>query len=155
MTYHYQQLGPADLPLLRALNALFADAFEERDTYLGAPPSDAYLRALLAKPHFHAIVALHDGELAGGLAAYELEKFERERREIYVYDLAVAAAHRRRRVATGLLEELKRVARERQAWVVFVQADHGDDPAIRLYESLGTREEVLHFDLDPAAPRRP
>jgi aminoglycoside 3-N-acetyltransferase I len=28
-----------------------------------------------------------------------------------------------------------------------VQADHGDDAAIALYDKLGTREEVLHFDM--------
>jgi aminoglycoside 3-N-acetyltransferase I len=150
MSYRYLQIAPTDLPLLRALNAVFADAFEERDTYLAAPPGDGYLEALLAKPHFIAVVALAGDEVVGGLAAYELEKFERQRSEIYVYDLAVAEAHRRRGVATGLLHELRRLARERGAYVIFVQADHGDDPAIRLYESLGTREEVLHFDIDPA-----
>jgi aminoglycoside 3-N-acetyltransferase I len=31
--------------------------------------------------------------------------------------------------------------------VVFVQADRGDDPAIALYTKLGTREDVLHFDI--------
>jgi aminoglycoside 3-N-acetyltransferase I len=31
-----------------------------------------------------------------------------------------------------------------------VQADHGDDPAIALYEKLGVREDVLHFDIPPA-----
>ncbi len=30
------------------------------------------------------------------LAAYVPDKFERERREIYIYDLAVADGHRRR-----------------------------------------------------------
>jgi aminoglycoside 3-N-acetyltransferase I len=29
-----------------------------------------------------------------------------------------------------------------------VQADHGDDPAIALYTKLGTREDVLHFDIE-------
>ena len=33
------------------------------------------------------------------------------------------------------------------AVVVFVQADHGDDPAGAVYTSLGTREDVLHFDI--------
>jgi aminoglycoside 3-N-acetyltransferase I len=28
-----------------------------------------------------------------------------------------------------------------------VQADRVDAPAIALYESLGTREEILHFDI--------
>jgi len=83
----------------------------------------------------------------GGLVAYTLRKFERQRSEVYLYDLAVSAAHRRRGIATALIRTLQRLAAERGAWVVFVQADHGDDPAIALYTRLGTREEVLHFDL--------
>jgi aminoglycoside 3-N-acetyltransferase I len=31
--------------------------------------------------------------------------------------------------------------------VVYVQADRGDAPAIALYQKLGVREEVLHFDI--------
>ena len=34
----------------------------------------------------------------------------------------------------------------RGAYVIYVQADQGDVPAIRLYESLGTKEDVHHFD---------
>jgi len=79
--------------------------------------------------------------------AYELHKLERARSEVYVYDLAVAESHRRQGIATRLLERLRAIAHERDAWVVFVQADHGDEPAIALYEKLGVREEVLHFDL--------
>jgi aminoglycoside 3-N-acetyltransferase I len=30
---------------------------------------------------------------------------------------------------------------------MFVQADLGDDPAIALYTKLGSREDVLHFDI--------
>lgn len=30
-----------------------------------------------------------------------------------------------------------------------MQADIGDDAAIRLYESLGTREDVYRFDIPP------
>jgi benzoyl-CoA reductase/2-hydroxyglutaryl-CoA dehydratase subunit BcrC/BadD/HgdB len=37
--------------------------------------------------------------------------------------------------------------RERGASVIFVQADKGDTAAIKLYESLGTREDVYHFDI--------
>ena len=83
----------------------------------------------------------------GGLAAYELHKFEQERSEIYIYDLAVSAEHRRKGIATALIEALKNIATERGAYVIFVQADHGDEPAIELYTKLGTREDVLHFDI--------
>ena len=68
-------------------------------------------------------MARHGDEVVGGLAAYELRKFERERREIFIYDLAVAQEHRRRGVATGAINELKRIARQRGAYVIFVQAD--------------------------------
>jgi aminoglycoside 3-N-acetyltransferase I len=87
----------------------------------------------------------------GGLAAYELEKFERARSEVYIYDLAVREGDRRKGVATGLIRALGRIAKERGAYVMFVQADRVDAPAIRLYESLGTREEVLHFDIPTGA----
>ena len=78
-----------------------------------------------------------------------LKKFEQERSEIYIYDLAVLEAYRRQGVATGLIDKLREIAREIGAYVIFVQADHGDDPAIKLYEGLGTREDVLHFDIIP------
>lgn len=146
----FRRLGPGDSRLFRRLNAVFADAFGDRETYGGDPPTGAYLEALLAKEHVIAIAALMGDEVLGGLVAYELDKFERMRREIYIYDLAVAAEHRRRHLATGLIEHLRGIAAQRGAWVVFVQADHGDDPAIALYEKLGTREEVLHFDIGVA-----
>jgi len=55
------------------------------------------------KEHIVVIVALVGEEVVGGLVAYELEKFERMRNEFYIYDLAVSAEHRRRRIATSLM----------------------------------------------------
>jgi aminoglycoside 3-N-acetyltransferase I len=147
VSYTYRKLSAADAPLMHGLLAMFGEAFGEPDTYQGAVPSDAYLKALLAKPHFIALAAVDGDEVAGGLAAYELEKFERERSEIYIYDLAVRENHRRKGVATGLIRTLQQIARDRGAYVIYVQADPGDDPAIRLYTSLGAREDVHHFDI--------
>jgi aminoglycoside 3-N-acetyltransferase I len=148
MEYAFAQLTSSDVALLKELLRVFGEAFEDVTTYQDAVPSDDYLRSLLAMQHFIVIVAQRDGEVVGGLAAYELQKFERTRREIYIYDLAVAHDHRRRHVATGLIGELKRVAKLRGAYVIYVQADRGDAPAIALYESLGRREDVFHFDID-------
>ncbi len=139
----------ADLPLLKDLLKVFGEVFEEPATYQGAVPPDGYLKSLVASDSFIALAAVVDGTVVGGLAAYVLHKFEQERSEIYIYDLAVLEEYRRQRVATGLINKLREIARERGAWVIYVQADHGDDPAIKLYESLGTREDVLHFDIEP------
>lgn len=78
-----------------------------------------------------------------------LEKFEQERREIYICDLAVQARHRRKGVATGLIHELQNIARQRNAYIIFVQAHKVDDAAIGWYESLGHKEDVFHFDITP------
>jgi aminoglycoside 3-N-acetyltransferase I len=147
MGFTYAHLAPADLPVLKSLLAVFGSAFGEPDTYGAHVPSDAYLTRLLGKPHFIALAALEGDDVVGGLCAYELEKFEQERSEIYIYDLAVREDRRRRGVATGLIRALQALARSRGAWVIFVQADYVDPPAIALYESLGVREEVLHFDI--------
>jgi aminoglycoside 3-N-acetyltransferase I len=141
------QLSAKDLALMEELLAVFGEAFNEVDTYSSSRPSKAYLKRLLSSDYFIALAALINGAVVGGLAAYELQKFEQERSEIYIYDLAVAAEHRREGIATALIQELKKIAVEREAYVIFVQADIGDDPAIALYAKLGVREEVLHFDI--------
>lgn len=145
---HIRHLTCTDIPLMRGLNVMFGEAFGERDTYGEQPPSDLYLQGLLAKEHVIVLVALAGEEVAGGLVAYQLDKFEQERREIYIYDLAVAATHRRRGIATALIERLREIAKQRRAWVIYVQADYVDAPALALYDKLGSREEVLHFDIE-------
>lgn len=141
------QLSSNDLALMEELLAVFGEAFDEVDTYSSSRPSEAYLRRLLNNDYFIALAALKNRTVVGGLAAYELQKFEQERSEIYIYDLAVAAEHRREGIATALIQELKKIAVERAAYVIYVQADLGDDPAIALYTKLGVREDVLHFDI--------
>lgn len=142
-----RRLQPGDHVALRGLAELFAAAFADAATYLARAPSAAYLDDVLADPGVLALVAEAGGDVVGGLVAYELRKLEQERSEVYIYDLAVAEAHRRRGIATALIDALRSLARERGAWVVFVQADHGDAAAIALYARLGTREDVLHFDI--------
>jgi aminoglycoside 3-N-acetyltransferase I len=142
-----QQIQPEDIALMEALLTTFGEAFDEVETYSGSRPSADYLRQLLKNDYFIAIVALKEGKVVGGLTAYELKKFEQERSEIYIYDLAVVAEHRREGIATALIQKLKEIAAARGAYVIFVQADIGDDPAIELYTKLGDREDVLHFDI--------
>jgi aminoglycoside 3-N-acetyltransferase I len=151
MTIVRRLAGP-DVATMQAANQLFADVFGE-EGYHGPPAGPEYLENLLADDRFIALTAHVNGELAGALAAYELVKYEAERSEVYIYDLAVIEQYRRRGVATALIEEVKSVARDQGAWVIFVQADPPDAPAVALYDKLGTREEVLHFDISVSGDR--
>jgi aminoglycoside 3-N-acetyltransferase I len=155
MTQHFdiRVLRPEDLSLMRDLIGMFAKAFGDPQTYLGNQPSDAYLSDLLGKSHFIAIAATMDEFVVGGLAAYQLDKFEQDRREIYLYDLAVDEGYRRRGIATATIEALRAEAVRRDADVVFVQADLEDAPAIALYEKLGVKKTAHHFDIEPRSSK--
>jgi aminoglycoside 3-N-acetyltransferase I len=136
-------LDRGDVAALRAMLALFGRAFEDPGTYTARQPGDDYLARLLASDTFVAVAAFDGDALVGGLAGYELPKFEQARSELYIYDLAVDEAHRRAGVATAMIEALKALAAARGIYVIFVQADQGDDPAIALYSKLGLREECF------------
>ena len=150
MPVEIRQLTSADVAVMGDLLTVFGEAFDDVPTYTDKRPSPDYLKRLLAGDAFIALVAMEGRKVVGGLAAYELKKFEQERSEIYIYDLAVLSSHRRQGIATALIAVLKTVAAERGAYVIFVQADTGveDQPAIALYTKLGRREDVLHFDID-------
>lgn len=145
-----QTLTYTHVETLRKMLMMFGEAFEDVPTYTSKQPSDGYLQKLLGNEMFIAVGAIEGDEVVGGLAAYVLPKFEQERSEIYIYDLAVAERHRRKGIATALIGELQTAAAKRGAYVIFVQADYGDEPAVALYTKLGTREDVLHFDIDVA-----
>lgn len=147
--YEIRQLAQDDLELMSSLMTVLGEAFNEVDTFSKNRPGPDYTRRLLGSDYFVALVALLDEQVVGGLAAYELRKFEQERSEFYIYDLAVLESHRRKGIATALIERLGKVAAERGAYVIFVQADTGpeDQAAIALYTKLGIREDVLHFDI--------
>jgi hypothetical protein len=45
-----QRLTGRDVPAMRELTAMFAEAFEDSVNYESRPPSDVYLRTLLDRP---------------------------------------------------------------------------------------------------------
>ncbi len=142
-----RQLGPGDADIFAGMMTMFGEAFQEPETCTAARPGPAHVTRLLSDRGFIALAAVAANDVVGGLAAYALVKFERERSEIYIYDLAVARFHRRGGVASALISRLRTIAADRGAHVIFVQADPGDRGAVALCDGLGIREHVLHFDI--------
>lgn len=142
-------LNENNVALLQAINAMFCEVFDDEVNYSSNKPSSSYLQGLLGTTNFIALGAVDGEKVVGALAAYELKKFEQERSEIYIYDLAVISTFRRKGVATALIQKLKAVGAARGAHVIYVQADKDaeDQPAIELYSKLGTIEDVFHFDI--------
>lgn len=143
-----QRLGPRDVLVLDRVRALFAEAFEDPETYVARAPSAVYSAELLSAPFFIALAAIRGADVVGGLIAYDLPKFEQERREFYLYDLAVAAPFRRQGIATRLIGALGALAQAQGVAGIFVQAPPEDAAAIALYAKFGVRHDVYHFDID-------
>lgn len=142
-------LGPGDSRWLRSVQGLFQDAFEDPGAHDGDSPSEAYHESLLASDTFIALVAIQGETVVGAIAAYELRKLERPRKEIYLYDLAVADGHRRQGIASALIRELQSVAARRGAEMIFVQAHPEDEPAVALYAKHGPPQQVIHVEIPP------
>ena len=101
------------------------------------PPAPERATELLADERTFFLVAF-DGEAPiGFVLAYELLRRDGDPTILFVYEVGVDESHRRRGVATALLRELERFARERGIRRAFVLTDESNEPAMRFYESLG------------------
>ena len=154
MEHTYQQISAADLPTLKSLLAVFGEAFGEPDTYQGAVPSDAYPTASAEEAPVSS--RWRPCATARWSAAWPRTSWRSSsapRSEIYIFaDLAVREGERRKAVWRPASSARSASShRERGAYVMFVQGDRGDAPAIRPSTSpLSTREDVHHFDIAPA-----
>lgn len=147
MSVNIRRLQTNEANVLQQLNRVFAEAFEDTETYCQPPPGNTYLTHLLSKKDFIALIAEQEGQVIGGLTAYQLVKYEKERSEIYIYDLAVLSQYRRQGIATALINALKPIADTLHAHTIYVQADVEDKPALQLYQKLGRMAEVRHVDI--------
>jgi aminoglycoside 3-N-acetyltransferase I len=100
------------------------------------------------------LAALSGSEVIGGLGAYELKKFEQERSELFIYDLAIHEDFRRRGVATALIEEAKSWALSRGIHLVFIQSEFDDVPASSTYEQFAEPLQANHFEFNPSSLKR-
>jgi ribosomal protein S18 acetylase RimI-like enzyme len=129
MTTTVRRLGPGDEDVVTQL--------AER------PPRTA----LLADDSTIFLVAFEESEPIGFVLAYELQRRHGDAAMLLVYEVDVHEAHRHRGVATSLLAELARIARERGIAEGFVLTDLDNAPANALYSSAGgERRDVVEWD---------
>lgn len=146
-TILFKRLGGEDAGLMAGLNSLFSEVFEDAENYSSHKPSAEYLQKWLVDSNNIALVAIDNNIVVGGLAAYTLHKFEQDRSEVYIYDLAVSKDYQRMGIATSLINELRTVAEAQNSYVIFVQADEGDE-AVEFYESLHPSENIKTRNFD-------
>ncbi|MCC6226050.1 MAG: SAM-dependent methyltransferase [Microthrixaceae bacterium] len=149
--FEIRRLGVGDIDDARAAFEMMHRVFASETSDL----SDRYLCELLQDGSFWALGAFDAGEPLGCITAHELAMTRHERRELFIYDLAVDADHQRRGIGTSLVQRLVADAAAVDIDVVFVPADDEDTHALAFYESLGGRPtEATIFDLGRDQPPR-
>ena len=107
----------------------------------------------LAHPDTLLLVARWDGKVCGFLSAYRLQRFDRRRVEVLLYEIGVEEPFRRRGVGRALVEEAKRWAAGVGADELWVLTEDDNIPARALYAATGGREEtgltMFTYGLEP------
>ena len=116
-----RSLGPGDDADVLAASPLFD----------GPADSEATHR-FLADPRHHLLVAYESGLPVGFVSGVEMTHPDKGT-EMFLYELAVDEEHRRRGVATALVNRLAGVARARGCYGMWVATDEQNAPAQATY----------------------
>ena len=121
-----RRLDPGDERLLLAGAALF-----------DVPPIDLLAERFLSSEGHHLLFALDDaGEPVGFVSGIETTHPDKGT-EMFLYELSVAEAHRRRGIGTALVESLAELARERGCYGMWVSTEADNTAALGAYRAAG------------------
>jgi ribosomal protein S18 acetylase RimI-like enzyme len=147
MAVAVRRLGPGDEEAVLAAAALFDVA----------PQPDA-TRRFLADPTHHLLLAYSaDDSPVGFVSGIEVTHPDKGT-EMFLYELAVDEAARRRGVGRTLVEALEGLAREHGCYGMWVLADHDNEAARATYARAGgrtaSRPVMIDWDFRGSAPTR-
>lgn len=95
----------------------------------------------LAHPDNALFLAFIDDHIVGFLTGYRLQRLDKRKAEILLYEVAVAPHFRNKGVGKALLQHVKDWAKESDAHEVWVLTNRSNTPAVALYRSAeGTTE---------------
>lgn len=110
-------------------------------TFKGSSRPRRDLEVFLENRANYLLVAEADGCLAGFLLAYRLERADRGEDQMFVYEIEVAPAWRRRGIGASLMRRITETAREEGMFEAFILTDRANDAARALYRSTGAEAE--------------
>jgi ribosomal protein S18 acetylase RimI-like enzyme len=146
MDFEVRRLGPGDEEAVHAARSLF-----------DGPPESRATQRFLAEPTHHLLVAYDGDAPLGFVSGVELTHPDKGT-EMFLYELAVDEAVRRRGVGRTLVEALEGLAREHGCYGMWVLADHDNEAARVTYARAGgrmaSRPVMIDWDFRRSAPTR-
>jgi ribosomal protein S18 acetylase RimI-like enzyme len=122
-----KRLGTNDLALLVSTVRKFK----------GREISTEHAQSFLADPRHFVIVAEIGGEPVGFLLAYRLERIDRPSAKMFIYEIEVEEAHRRKGIGTSLIGAILEIVRRDGLMNAFVLTNHTNEGAVAFYKSTG------------------
>jgi aminoglycoside 3-N-acetyltransferase I len=120
-----------------------------------APPLPAATERFLGRPGHHLLFAYDDAGAAVGMISGVEMTHPDKGTEMFIYELGVAPAARRRGVATELIRALAGVARASGCYGMWVGTETDNGAAQATYRKAGASEEapfvLLNWDLTTGA----
>jgi ribosomal protein S18 acetylase RimI-like enzyme len=105
------------------------------------PPHEAATARFLSSPDHHLLIAYEDDRPVGMVSGVETTHPDKGT-EMFLYELGVDEAARRRGVATALVDALAALARERGCYGMWVGVDTDNAAALATYRRAGAGEEA-------------
>lgn len=125
-------MGPSDAATVLAAAALFDH-----------PPLPAATARFLALPGHHLLVA-YEGSVPVGFVSGVETTHPDKGTEMFLYELGVAADHRRRGVGAALVRALAALARESGCYGMWVATDDANAAALATYQGTGAVRDDEH-----------
>jgi len=129
MEVEIRRLGPADEETVNAAGALFDN-----------PPKAEATRRFLAEPTHHLLMAFDSAGTAIGFTSGVETTHPDKGTEMFLYELSVDPAFRRRGLGRHLVEALAELAHTRGNYDMWVLADDDNEAARATYARAGGRE---------------
>ena len=133
MDVEIRRLQPGDEELARQVVRELMPS-DERD---GREPSLEHLQRFLGQETNYLIIVAAGGAPVAFLTAYRMPALTYDGAMVYLFEIEVAPAYRRRGIGKQLINELIRLCRASEVEEIWVGTDNDNVAAKRLYESTG------------------
>ena len=104
------------------------------------------LNQALKNPNYELLVAELEGEIVGFIDQWIIQDFTHGAKLSYIHSLYVSSKHRRKGIASRLLQETIRSAKDRKVSEIHITTRFDNKPAISLYKKHGLVREHLELE---------
>lgn len=126
--------------------AMSAEELVAASHLFDSPATIEWAQRFLNAHGHHLLLAWVGDEAAGFVSGVETTHPDKGT-EMFLYELAVDEAHRRRGIGRALVEALGQLARDCGCYGMFVLTERENEAAVRAYRAAGTTAESDHVML--------